>query len=102
MATLELDGVVAETPTGQEVPLGDITVVNTGWQWWHPFECHLVDAGAAAVVPTASVYKFRCDSVEVARVVEQVEADVVAVDDERVHGGVFCSPVIRRRRAGRP
>jgi hypothetical protein len=42
-ATLNLDGVVAQAPTGQKVPLGAITIINTAWQWWHPFECHLVE-----------------------------------------------------------
>jgi hypothetical protein len=43
-ATLNLDGVIAQAPTGQQVPLGTITIINTAWQWWHPTECHLVEA----------------------------------------------------------
>ncbi|MDP2292667.1 MAG: hypothetical protein Q8M22_15885 [Actinomycetota bacterium] len=42
-ATLRLADVVATSPAGHEVPLGDIAITNPAWQWWHPFECHLLD-----------------------------------------------------------
>ena len=43
IATLQLVGVVAVAPTGQSLSLGDITITNSAWQWWHPFECQLLD-----------------------------------------------------------
>lgn len=42
-ATLQLVDVIARAPDGQLVELGDIAITNTAWQWWHPFECHLLD-----------------------------------------------------------
>ncbi len=42
-ATLRLVGVAARAPDGQEVSLGDVTITNTAWQWWPPFECHRDD-----------------------------------------------------------
>ena len=42
-ATLHLLDVTAFAPDGQEVPLGDVTITNTAWQWWPPFECHRDD-----------------------------------------------------------
>ena len=46
VATLALRDVVARSPGGQEVDLGDIVIRNDAWQWWPPFECHL-DSGPA-------------------------------------------------------
>ena len=43
IATLHLVGVVAVAPTGQSLPLGDIAITNLAWQWWHPFECQLLE-----------------------------------------------------------
>lgn len=42
-ATLHLVGVSVRAPDGHEVSLGDVTVTNTAWQWWPPFECHRDD-----------------------------------------------------------
>ena len=42
-ATLQLVDVDVQAPNGQLVGLDDITITNTAWQWWHPFECHLLD-----------------------------------------------------------
>jgi hypothetical protein len=42
-AKLELHDVVVQAPDGQQVPVGDIAITNPSWQWWHPFECHLLD-----------------------------------------------------------
>ena len=43
VATLQLVDVVVVAPDSQLVELGDITITNTAWQWWHPSECHLLD-----------------------------------------------------------
>ncbi len=43
VATLSLVDVVATSPGGNQVVLGDMTITNQAWQWWHPFECDLDD-----------------------------------------------------------
>lgn len=42
-ATLQLVGVAVFAPDGQIAQLGEISITNPAWQWWPPFECHLVD-----------------------------------------------------------
>ncbi|MEO6122329.1 MAG: hypothetical protein ABIR32_01370 [Ilumatobacteraceae bacterium] len=54
-ATLQLEGVVATSPAGDQVHLGNIRITNQAWQWWPPFECHVDLDRARAVDDTASL-----------------------------------------------
>ena len=44
VASLALRHVVARSPDGQQVDLGDIVLKNDAWRWWHPFEYRLDNA----------------------------------------------------------
>jgi hypothetical protein len=53
-ATLELRDVVAVSPAGDEIHVGDVSITNIAWQWWHPFECH-VDLDRLPAIDTSTL-----------------------------------------------
>lgn len=106
-ATLDLHGVVAVSPAGDEVDVGDVSITDDSWQWWPPFDCLIDLDRRPALDPGVLTESGTCDAsvfwaADSAHTVAVIVRTSIPADDESheidltADGDVRASVQIRR------